>query len=185
MPDPRQTPKSKPSFASQKPDFPVPSYQAMCNERNEIKTAYSSKHLSFTEGKEHFGYTVTEAREKSPLSNTSIQEVSVMLNQQKGTAGVGLVSSDRSFNGSGITSAITALNNGAVFYTESSMLEEFLGLQPAVMIDITKAAAQAGMTAAGIRRTQQDIAKDGEVTRPEQTRILTMLAKAKGLAGIK
>lgn len=50
--------------------------------------------------------------------------------------------------------------------------------------DITQVAAAAGITAAGIRRTQQDIASDGEVSRPEQQRIIETINRAKTAAGL-
>jgi hypothetical protein len=52
------------------------------------------------------------------------------------------------------------------------------------MVDITAAAAAVGITAAGIRRTQRDIAADGEVSRPEQKVIIDTINKAKGAVGI-
>lgn len=184
MPDKQQASTPNQHFAKQKPDFPVPSYSTISDERNKIKFGYSDGNLIFSNEKENFGYTVTEAREKNPLRNTSIQEVSFILNQPKDTAAAGLVSTDKSFNGSGITSSLVAMNNGAVFYTQSSAVEELLNLSPSIMVDITHATAKAGMTAAGIRRTQYDIAKDGEITRPEQTTIINMLQQAKTLAGL-
>ena len=51
--------------------------------------------------------------------------------------------------------------------------------------DITQKAAQAGITAAGIRRTQQDMAADGEITRPEQETIKGLIDRARHLAGLR
>lgn len=51
-----------------------------------------------------------------------------------------------------------------------------------ITLNITEAAARAGITAAGIRRTQQDIAADGEVDRVEQQTIINTITKAKGIA---
>lgn len=48
--------------------------------------------------------------------------------------------------------------------------------------DITDDLAQAGLTAADIRRTQQDIAADGEISRPEQVTIKNMIDKAASVA---
>ncbi len=120
------------------------------------------------------GYRVSEETRRMPGTNGSLQAVTYSYG---GNVGSPARASLESKQGDAI-SVLTGTGAGDVLLTVYRDGREFSQY-------ITMEAAAVGLTAAGIRRTQKDIAADGEVSRPEQERINTMIDTAKGLAGIR
>lgn len=143
---------------------------AMLNDRGDENTKLNA-HVFLNGRQVVHGYTVSEERQ-NPFTgnNSSIQSVAF----GNGRNDVAQLMSVRD----GSINMLTGTSDGRV--TISSLREGV-----SATIDITQAAAAAGITAAGIRRTQHDIAADGEVSRPEQTTIINMVNTAKRLAGIR
>lgn len=119
------------------------------------------------------GYIVREDVRRRPFAdNSSIQSVEYKVN------GYAILSTEKfgaiGSLGAQESTSLIASSDGSVFLTGEKNGTDF-------SLDITRAAAEVGITAAGIRRTQQDIAADAQVSRPEQQQIINTIAKAKTL----
>lgn len=118
-------------------------------------------------------YTVSEETRRLPWGNSSTQAV----RWRHTDALIGSDSVELESHQNGNTAVLSAHSDGQVYLTTSVN-----GTYASV--NITEAATRSGITAADIRRTQQDIASDGEITRPDQQRIIDTINQAKRAAGI-